>query len=50
VQEAIRAADPELLLTRGVAGLAGVALVINLPGSVQGARRAFEVLTPLVRA
>jgi molybdenum cofactor synthesis domain-containing protein len=50
VQEAIRAADPELMLSRGVAGLAGGALVVNLPGTVVGARRAFEVLTPLVRA
>ena len=50
VQEAIRAGDPELMLTRGIAGLAGVSLVVNLPGSLVGARRAFEVLTPLVRA
>jgi molybdopterin adenylyltransferase len=50
VQEAIRAGDSELMLTRGIAGLAGVSLVVNLTGSLVGARRAFEVLTPLVRA
>ena len=46
--DAMRAADPELLLFRGVAGLAGEALIVNLPGEVEPARRAFAVLAPLV--
>ena len=48
VPEAIRAADRDLLLFRGVAGLVGSAMVVNLPGAPQAARRAFEILAPLV--
>ncbi|HEX8103326.1 MAG TPA: molybdopterin-binding protein [Solirubrobacteraceae bacterium] len=44
IPEAIRARDRGLLLFRGVAGLAGATLVVNLPGSVDAARRAFGVL------
>jgi len=35
-------------LSRGLAGVAGRTLVINLPGSVGGVRDAIEVLEPLV--
>ena len=48
VPEAIRAADGDLLLFRGVAGLAGTALVVNLPGAPGAAQRAFAILSPLV--
>ena len=46
--DAMRAADPELLLFRGVAGLVGETLIVNLPGEVEAARRAFGVVAPLV--
>lgn len=50
VAEAIRAASvaktPHALLSRGVAGVVGSALVINLPGSPGGCRDGFDVLRP----
>jgi len=49
VAEAMRAADRELLLLRGVSGLAGRTLIVNLPGPVEAARRAFGgVVAPLM--
>lgn len=50
IQEAIRAQDPGERLSRGVAGMRGTSLVVNLPGTPEAARRAFEVLAPLVRS
>ena len=48
--EAIRAdaaaRTPHGLLSRGVAGILGSTLVVNLPGSVGGARDGFAVLRP----
>ena len=35
------------MLSRGVAGAAGQALICNLPGSSNGAREGLEVLAPI---
>jgi molybdopterin adenylyltransferase len=50
IAEAIRAdalaKTPHALLSRGVAGLRGATLVVNLPGSPGGCRDGFSVLRP----
>jgi molybdopterin adenylyltransferase len=50
IAEAIRADSiaktPHGLLSRGLAGVLGEALVVNLPGSTGGASDGFEVLKP----
>ena len=53
IAEAIRAAGvaagvPTAMLSRGVAGLAGRTLVVNLPGSTGGVRDALTILTPVL--
>ena len=50
ISEAIRAGSlaktPHALLSRGVAGMRGATLVVNLPGSPGGCRDGFAVLRP----
>jgi molybdenum cofactor biosynthesis protein B len=50
IAEAIRADSitktPHALLARGVAGVCGATLVVNLPGSPGGCRDGFAVLKP----
>jgi molybdenum cofactor synthesis domain-containing protein len=53
VAEAIRAdalsRTPHALLSRGLAGLCGSTLIVNLPGSPGGCRDGFAVLRPALR-
>lgn len=53
IAEAIRAdalgRTPHALLSRGVAGLRGKTLIVNLPGSPGGCRDGFAVLRPALR-
>jgi molybdopterin adenylyltransferase len=52
IAEAIRrdaaAKTPHALLSRGVAGVRGTALIVNLPGSPGGCRDGFAVLRPVL--
>ena len=51
--EAMRAAtfgvNPHGMLSRGVAGIAGTTLIINLPGSVRGVEESLDVIGPALR-
>jgi molybdenum cofactor synthesis domain-containing protein len=54
IAEALRSAGiakgtPTAMLSRGVAGLVGRSLVVNLPGSVGGVSDAVDVLRPMLR-
>lgn len=50
--EAMRAATlaqtPMAMLSRGVAGMRGSCLIVNLPGSPKGARECLEVVLPVL--
>lgn len=53
IAEALRAAGvakgvPTAVLSRGIAGVAGRCLVVNLPGSTGGVKDALTVLAPVV--
>lgn len=52
IAEAIRAAafptTPRAALSRAIAGIRGVTLIVNFPGSLGGVRDGLAVLTPLV--
>ena len=51
--EAMRAAtfgvNPHGMLSRGVAGIVGTTLIINLPGSVRGVEESLDVIGPALR-
>ena len=53
IAEAMRAdaigKTPHALLSRGIAGVRGTTLVVNLPGSTGGCRDGFAVLQPALR-
>ena len=53
ISEALRADSiaktPHGLLSRGVAGVRGRALIVNLPGSTGGCRDGFAILQPALR-
>ena len=53
IAEAIRAGGaaagiPAAVLSRGIAGLAGAVLIVNLPGSTGGVRDGMAVLAPIL--
>ena len=53
IAEALRAAGaaagvPAAILSRGVAGVAGRTLIVNLPGSTGGVRDGMAVLAPVL--
>lgn len=41
-------ANPKAVLSRGVSGIRGRTLIINLPGSPKGAAECFEVIRPIL--
>lgn len=52
IPEAIRAIGmektPKAMLSRGVAGIRGKTLIINMPGSVKGVRESLEAVLPVL--
>ncbi len=40
---------PTAMLSRGVCGIRGNTLIVNLPGSPKGARKCFEVIKPVLQ-
>ena len=48
MRRAGRASTPLAILSRGVAGVRGGSLVVNLPGSVNGATESLRAVLPAV--
>ncbi len=52
ISEAIRRVGmlktPKAMLSRGVSGIRGKTLIINLPGSVKGVRESLEIVLPVL--
>jgi molybdenum cofactor synthesis domain-containing protein len=52
ISEAIRSIGmqktPKAMLSRGVSGIRGKTLIINLPGSVKGVRESLEIVLPVL--
>ncbi|MBA2380380.1 MAG: MogA/MoaB family molybdenum cofactor biosynthesis protein [Blastocatellia bacterium] len=53
IAEAIRAVSlintPTAMLSRGIAGIRGKAMIVNLPGSPKGASECFDVIAPILQ-
>lgn len=53
LSEAMRAvgagSNPKAMLSRGVSGVAGTTLIVNLPGSVAGVEESLDALAPVLR-
>lgn len=53
LSEAMRAvgagSNPKAMLSRGVSGVAGSTLIVNLPGSVAGVEESLDALAPVLR-
>lgn len=52
ISEAIRSVGmqktPKAMLSRGISGIRGKTLIINLPGSVKGVRESLETVLPVI--
>ncbi len=53
IAEAMRAESlnktPTAMLSRGIAGIRGKAMIVNLPGSPKGASECFDVIAPVLQ-
>jgi molybdenum cofactor synthesis domain-containing protein len=49
IRHATFGANPHGMLSRGVCGVSGVTLIVNLPGSVRGVSESLEVIGPALQ-